>query len=79
MNWIHLCNLIEAHILAAEALTASKGYIAVSECNTKCDGEQLWQNYTYVHFNVMCFRVEKPILSMTGSMSAFTTGSFIQW
>lgn len=30
MNWVHVCNLVQAHVLAAEALTASKGYVAVS-------------------------------------------------
>ena len=30
MNWVHVCNLVQAHVLAAEALTAAKGYVAVS-------------------------------------------------
>ncbi|XP_072335908.1 putative short-chain dehydrogenase/reductase family 42E member 2 [Scyliorhinus torazame] len=28
MNWVHVDNLVQAHILAAEALTAAKGHIA---------------------------------------------------
>lgn len=30
MNWVHVHNLVQAHMLAAEALTAAKGYVAVS-------------------------------------------------
>lgn len=30
MNWVHVHNLVQAHVLAAEALTAAKGYVAVS-------------------------------------------------
>ncbi|EHB13196.1 Putative short chain dehydrogenase/reductase family 42E member 2 [Heterocephalus glaber] len=28
MNWVHVRNLVQAHVLAAEALTAAKGYVA---------------------------------------------------
>uniref|UniRef100_A0A674JHV0 Short chain dehydrogenase/reductase family 42E, member 2 n=1 Tax=Terrapene triunguis TaxID=2587831 RepID=A0A674JHV0_9SAUR len=31
MNWVHVGNLVQAHLLAAEALTPEKGYIAVSK------------------------------------------------
>ncbi|XP_063788469.1 putative short-chain dehydrogenase/reductase family 42E member 2 [Pseudophryne corroboree] len=41
MNWIHLQNLIEAHVLAAEALTASKGYIASGKAYYIHDGEDV--------------------------------------
>ncbi|XP_075035805.1 putative short-chain dehydrogenase/reductase family 42E member 2 [Mixophyes fleayi] len=41
MNWIHLYNLIEAHVLAAEALTASKGYIASGKAYYIHDGEHV--------------------------------------
>lgn len=30
MNWVHVQNLVQAHMLAAEALTMAKGYVAVS-------------------------------------------------
>ena len=30
MNWVHVRNLVQAHVLAAEALTAAKGHVAVS-------------------------------------------------
>lgn len=30
MNWIHVDNFVQAHILAAEALTPEKNFIAVS-------------------------------------------------
>lgn len=30
MNWVHVRNLVQAHVLAAEALTVAKGYVAVS-------------------------------------------------
>ena len=33
MNWVHVRNLVQAHVLAAEALTAAKGYVAVSLCS----------------------------------------------
>lgn len=31
MNWVHAENLVQAQILAAEALTPEKNYIAVSK------------------------------------------------
>lgn len=31
MNWVHVENLVQAQILAAEALTPEKNYIAVSK------------------------------------------------
>ena len=30
MNWVHVRNLVQAHVLAAEALTAAKGHVAVT-------------------------------------------------
>lgn len=30
MNWVHVHNLVQAHVLAAEGLTAIKDYVAVS-------------------------------------------------
>lgn len=30
MNWVHVQNLVQAHMLAAEGLTMAKGYVAVS-------------------------------------------------
>lgn len=30
MNWVHVKNLVQAHILAADALTLEKNYVAVS-------------------------------------------------
>nr|DBA20245.1 TPA: hypothetical protein GDO54_015957 [Pyxicephalus adspersus] len=41
INWIHLHNLVDAHILAAEALTASKGYIASGKAYFIHDGEHV--------------------------------------
>lgn len=29
INWVHVDNLVMAHILAADGLTPSKGYVAV--------------------------------------------------
>lgn len=49
MNWIHLCNLIEAHILAAEALTASKGYIASGKAYFIHDGEHVSFHDWFLH------------------------------
>lgn len=31
MNWVHIGNLVQAHLLAAEALTSEKDYVAVSK------------------------------------------------
>ncbi|XP_068102901.1 putative short-chain dehydrogenase/reductase family 42E member 2 [Hyperolius riggenbachi] len=41
MNWIHLYNLVDAHILAAEALTANKAYIASGKAYFIHDGEPI--------------------------------------
>ncbi|KAM4697747.1 putative short-chain dehydrogenase/reductase family 42E member 2 [Rhinophrynus dorsalis] len=41
MNWIHLHNLVEAHILAAEALTPRKGFIASGQAYYIHDGESV--------------------------------------
>ncbi|XP_044159458.1 putative short-chain dehydrogenase/reductase family 42E member 2 isoform X1 [Bufo gargarizans] len=49
MNWIHLYNLIDAHILAAEALTASKGYIASGKAYFIHDGEDVSFDDWYLH------------------------------
>ncbi|XP_066432378.1 putative short-chain dehydrogenase/reductase family 42E member 2 [Eleutherodactylus coqui] len=49
MNWIHLYNLVEAHVLAAEALTASKGYIASGKAYFIHDGEHLSFHNWFLH------------------------------
>ncbi|XP_071976693.1 putative short-chain dehydrogenase/reductase family 42E member 2 isoform X2 [Engystomops pustulosus] len=49
MNWIHLYNLVEAHILAAEALTASKGYIASGKAYFIHDGEHVSFQEWFLH------------------------------
>ncbi|XP_069838083.1 putative short-chain dehydrogenase/reductase family 42E member 2 [Dendropsophus ebraccatus] len=49
MNWIHLYNLVEAHILAAEALTASKGYIASGKAYFIHDGEHVSFHEWFLH------------------------------
>lgn len=36
MNWVHIGNLVQAHLLAAEALTSEKGYVAVSKQYNHC-------------------------------------------
>lgn len=36
MNWVHVQNLVQAHMLAAEALTMAKGYVAVSVLRHPC-------------------------------------------
>lgn len=36
MNWVHIGNLVQAHLLAAEALTSEKGYVAVSKQYKHC-------------------------------------------
>ncbi|XP_053133139.1 putative short-chain dehydrogenase/reductase family 42E member 2 isoform X2 [Hemicordylus capensis] len=39
MNWVHIRNLVQGHILAAAALTANKGYIASGQAYYINDGE----------------------------------------
>ncbi|MGH0139244.1 UNVERIFIED_CONTAM: hypothetical protein FKN15_068653 [Acipenser sinensis] len=41
MNWVHIDNLVQAHMLAAEALTAGKGYIASGQIYYINDGESV--------------------------------------
>nr|XP_020019119.1 putative short-chain dehydrogenase/reductase family 42E member 2 [Castor canadensis] len=41
MNWVHVCNLVQAHVLAAEALTAAKGYVASGQAYYINDGENV--------------------------------------
>ncbi|OCT64235.1 putative short-chain dehydrogenase/reductase family 42E member 2 [Xenopus laevis] len=48
LNWIHLYNLVEAHILAAEALTATKGYIGSGQSYFIHDGENV-NIYEFLH------------------------------
>ncbi|XP_025062804.1 putative short-chain dehydrogenase/reductase family 42E member 2 [Alligator sinensis] len=41
MNWVHVENLVQAHILAAEALTSEKNYIASGQAYYINDGENV--------------------------------------
>ncbi|KAM4632526.1 putative short-chain dehydrogenase/reductase family 42E member 2 [Discoglossus pictus] len=41
MNWVHVSNLIEAEILAAEALTVNKGFVASGQAYYINDGEKV--------------------------------------
>ncbi|XP_039346965.1 putative short-chain dehydrogenase/reductase family 42E member 2 isoform X2 [Mauremys reevesii] len=41
MNWVHVANLVQAHLLAAEALTPEKGYIASGQAYYIHDGEKV--------------------------------------
>ncbi|XP_071617295.1 putative short-chain dehydrogenase/reductase family 42E member 2 isoform X1 [Heliangelus exortis] len=41
MNWIHIGNLVQAHLLAAEALTSEKGYVASGQAYYVHDGESV--------------------------------------
>nr|XP_023416460.1 putative short-chain dehydrogenase/reductase family 42E member 2 [Cavia porcellus] len=41
MNWVHVRNLVQAHVLAAEALTAAKGYVASGQAYYINDGESV--------------------------------------
>uniref|UniRef100_A0A8C3VLM8 Short chain dehydrogenase/reductase family 42E, member 2 n=1 Tax=Catagonus wagneri TaxID=51154 RepID=A0A8C3VLM8_9CETA len=41
MNWVHVRNLAQAHMLAAEALTAAKGYVANGQAYYINDGESV--------------------------------------
>ncbi|XP_051857183.1 putative short-chain dehydrogenase/reductase family 42E member 2 [Antechinus flavipes] len=41
MNWVHVQNLVQAHLLAAEALTANKKYIASGQAYYINDGESV--------------------------------------
>ncbi|KAK2496088.1 hypothetical protein MC885_010970 [Smutsia gigantea] len=41
MNWVHVRNLVQAHVLAAEALTAAKAYVASGQAYYINDGESV--------------------------------------
>ncbi|XP_043105979.1 putative short-chain dehydrogenase/reductase family 42E member 2 isoform X2 [Puntigrus tetrazona] len=41
MNWVHVDNLVTAHVLAAEALTADKAYVASGQVYFINDGESV--------------------------------------
>ncbi|XP_054699455.1 putative short-chain dehydrogenase/reductase family 42E member 2 [Grus americana] len=41
MNWVHIRNLVQAHLLAAEALTSEKGYVASGQAYYIHDGENV--------------------------------------
>nr|KAF6294915.1 short chain dehydrogenase/reductase family 42E, member 2 [Pipistrellus kuhlii] len=41
MNWVHVQNLVRAHELAAEALTAAKGFVASGQAYYINDGESV--------------------------------------
>ncbi|XP_005405125.1 PREDICTED: putative short-chain dehydrogenase/reductase family 42E member 2 [Chinchilla lanigera] len=41
MNWVHVRNLVQAHVLAAEALTAARGYAASGQAYYINDGESV--------------------------------------
>ncbi|XP_040611254.1 LOW QUALITY PROTEIN: putative short-chain dehydrogenase/reductase family 42E member 2 [Mesocricetus auratus] len=41
MNWVHVQNLVQAHMLAAEALTMAKGYVASGQAYYINDGESV--------------------------------------
>uniref|UniRef100_G1RND1 Short chain dehydrogenase/reductase family 42E, member 2 n=1 Tax=Nomascus leucogenys TaxID=61853 RepID=G1RND1_NOMLE len=41
MNWVHVHNLVQAHMLASEALTAAKGYVASGQAYYINDGESV--------------------------------------
>nr|XP_008256085.1 putative short-chain dehydrogenase/reductase family 42E member 2 [Oryctolagus cuniculus] len=41
MNWVHVHNLVQAHVLAAEALTAAKGFVASGQAYYINDGDSV--------------------------------------
>ncbi|XP_052569213.1 LOW QUALITY PROTEIN: putative short-chain dehydrogenase/reductase family 42E member 2 [Peromyscus californicus insignis] len=41
MNWVHVQNLVQAHMLAAEALTMAKGYVASGQAYYINDGDSV--------------------------------------
>nr|XP_056722356.1 putative short-chain dehydrogenase/reductase family 42E member 2 [Euleptes europaea] len=41
MNWVHIHNLVEGHLLASAALTAERGYIASGQAYYINDGENI--------------------------------------
>ncbi|NXN74517.1 D42E1 reductase, partial [Himantopus himantopus] len=41
MNWVHIGNLVQAHLLAAKALTSEKGYVASGQAYYIHDGENV--------------------------------------
>nr|XP_054098654.1 putative short-chain dehydrogenase/reductase family 42E member 2 isoform X2 [Callithrix jacchus] len=41
MNWVHVHNVVQAHVLAAKALTVGKGYVASGQAYYINDGESV--------------------------------------
>ncbi|KAM8960490.1 putative short-chain dehydrogenase/reductase family 42E member 2 [Pelodytes ibericus] len=77
MNWIHLCNLVEAHLLAAKALTASKGFIASGKAYYIHDGENV-NLFEWLHplFEKLGFR--DPWLTLPSSF-VYTAACLLEY
>uniref|UniRef100_A0A8C3I535 Short chain dehydrogenase/reductase family 42E, member 2 n=1 Tax=Chrysemys picta bellii TaxID=8478 RepID=A0A8C3I535_CHRPI len=67
MNWVHVQNLVQAHILAAVALTSERNYIASGQAYYINDGKNVnlfeWITplvcNTYIYFKYNTMNVEK--------------------
>nr|XP_028697004.1 putative short-chain dehydrogenase/reductase family 42E member 2 isoform X2 [Macaca mulatta] len=53
MNWVHVHNLVQAHVLAAEALTAAKGYVAFEKLGYSQPWIQVPTSWVYLTAAVM--------------------------
>lgn len=53
MNWVHIGNLVQAHLLAAEALTSEKDYIAF---------EKLGYRKPWIHIPVLLVHIAATVM-----------------
>nr|XP_011745453.1 putative short-chain dehydrogenase/reductase family 42E member 2 isoform X2 [Macaca nemestrina] len=53
MNWVHVHNLVQAHVLAAEALTVAKGYVAFEKLGYSQPWIQVPTSWVYLTAAVM--------------------------
>ncbi|XP_074914511.1 putative short-chain dehydrogenase/reductase family 42E member 2 isoform X3 [Buteo buteo] len=53
MNWVHIGNLVQAHLLAAEALTSEKGYVAF---------EKLGYRKPWIHIPVLLAHIAATVM-----------------
>lgn len=67
MNWVHVKNLVQGHILAANALTPEKSYIAGGQAYFINDDEKVnlfeWLSPLFEKLGVMKPRIRSPIFA----------------
>ncbi|XP_056390770.1 putative short-chain dehydrogenase/reductase family 42E member 2 [Hyla sarda] len=78
MNWIHLYNLVEAHILAAEALTDSKGCVASGKAYFIHDGEDVSFHDWFLHPMFERLGFPDPWITIPSSL-AYASAFFLEY